>query len=62
MKAFKDHFHPKFPEPANEHIFAILQGLFYRLEEGVDYPGRLSLCENVLDAECFHDSGFGQSH
>src|SRR5208282_5178265 len=33
-------FHRKFPEPADENIFTVLQGLFYQLEKSVDYLGR----------------------
>ncbi len=55
-------FHTEFPEPADENIFAVLQGLLNQLKKGVDYLGRLNLCENVLGEGCFHDLGFGESH
>jgi hypothetical protein len=37
-----------------------LQGLFYQLENGLDYMGRLSLCKNVFGEECFRNLGFGE--
>jgi hypothetical protein len=40
----------------------LLQGLFYQIEKGVDYPGCLSSCENVIGEKRFHDFGFGESH
>jgi hypothetical protein len=54
--------HGKFPKSADENVFAVLQGLFYQLEKGVDDLGRLKLCENIFGEECFHDLGFGESH
>jgi len=55
-------FHRKFPEPADENIFAILKGLFHQLEEGVNDLGWLSFAEDVFAEKFFDDLGFGESH